>query len=84
MEATTCRALDPALSAEQTSVGTRVSLEHVLASPIGAPVHIVARVVHVDGRLVRFEAVATTDERLCGRSDITRVIVERDRFLDRF
>jgi predicted thioesterase len=81
MEAVTCRALDRALTAEQTSVGTSVSLEHVHASPVGAVVDVVARVVQVDGRRVRLEAVATADEHVCGRSDITRVVVERDRFM---
>ena len=35
-EAATCAALAASLSAEQTRVGTRVSLEHLAASPVGA------------------------------------------------
>jgi predicted thioesterase len=83
MEAQTCAAVDAGLSADQTSVGTRVSLEHLRPSGVGSNVEVSARVVHVDGRLVRLEAVATQGEAVCGRAEISRVIVHRDRFLAR-
>jgi fluoroacetyl-CoA thioesterase len=83
MEAQTCAAVDRALGPEQTSVGTRISLEHLRASGIGATVEVTARVVHVDGRLVRLEAVATQGDTVCGRAEITRVVVDRAGFLER-
>jgi fluoroacetyl-CoA thioesterase len=83
MEAQTCAAIEPALATGQTSVGTRIRLEHLRPSRLGAQVDVAARVVHVDGRLVRLDAVATEAEAVCGRAEISRVIVERDRFLAR-
>jgi fluoroacetyl-CoA thioesterase len=82
-EAATCAELT--LPEGQTSVGTRVSLEHVAASPVGATVEVTARQVHVDGRLVRFEvsAVQAPDSRLVGRGEVTRVVVDVDRFIAR-
>lgn len=72
--------LDPAT----TTVGTRVELEHLLALPVGETVTSTASLVHVDGRLMRFEVVVTDDgDRLLARAQLTRVLVERERFLQR-
>ncbi|HJR38174.1 MAG TPA: hotdog domain-containing protein [Nocardioidaceae bacterium] len=84
-EAATCRAVEGSLSPGQTSVGTRVSLEHLVASPVGRTVSVRADVVYVDGRLVRFEVVAehTDDGKVIGHGEVTRVVVDGDRFLAR-
>lgn len=81
-EAATCAALD--LSPAQTSVGTRVDLEHLAASPIGAVVTATATVVHEDGRLFRFQVVAQdADGTLLATGEVRRVVVDRERFLAR-
>jgi len=84
-EQATCAAVDADLGPGRTSVGTRVQLDHVGASPVGARVRVSATVTYVDGRLVRFEVVAThvDDDRVVGHGEVTRVVVERDRFLAR-
>ena len=84
-EAATCAAIADALTGEQTSVGTRVSLEHLAASPVGERVEVQATVVYVDGRLVRFQVAAShaTDGKLVGSGEVTRVVVDSDRFLAR-
>lgn len=84
-EAATCAAIATSLDQARTSVGTRVSLEHLAASPVGARVEVEARVVHVDGRLVRFSVAAThlSDGRLVGSGEVTRVVVDRERFVSR-
>jgi predicted thioesterase len=84
-EQATCAAVAAGVPAGRTSVGTRVQLEHVGASPVGAEVRVTATVVYADGRLVRFEVVAehTADEKLVGHGEVTRVVVDRDRFLAR-
>lgn len=83
-EAATCAAVDEALDQASTTVGTRVALEHVAASPVGAVVSVTASVTHVDGRLLRF-TVAARDaaDRLVGSGEITRVVVDAERFLTR-
>lgn len=80
-EAATCAVLD--LPDGQTSVGTRVSLEHLAASPVGASVAVTASVAYVDGRLVRFTVEARMGEKLVGTGEITRVVVDPERFLAR-
>lgn len=84
-EAATCRALEGSLSEGQTSVGTRVTLEHLAASPVGRTVSVRAEVVYVDGRLVRFEVVAThpDDGKVVGHGEVTRIVVDGERFLSR-
>ena len=84
-EAATCAAVADSVSAEQTSVGTRVTLEHLAASPVGERLTVQATVVHVDGRLVRFEVVAShvAEEKVVAHGEVTRVVVDRDRFLSR-
>jgi fluoroacetyl-CoA thioesterase len=80
-EAATCAALD--LPEGQTSVGTRVSLEHLAASPVGASVSVTASVAYVDGRLVRFAVEARMGDKLVGTGEITRVVVDAERFMSR-
>jgi fluoroacetyl-CoA thioesterase len=84
-EAATCAAVAGALAEAQTSVGSRVSLEHLAASPVGQRVSVTATVVYVDGRLVRFEVVAShaDDDKVVGHGEITRVVVDRERFMSR-
>lgn len=72
------------LDAGQSSVGTRVDLEHLAASPVGAEVTATATVVHTDGRLVRFQVAAhDAGGTLLATGEIRRVVVDRERFLAR-
>ena len=84
-EAATCAALEPHLGDGETSVGTRVSLEHLAASPIGAEVEVTASPAYVDVRLRRFTVAAKHVDggKRVGTGEITRVIVDAERFLAR-
>ena len=59
-EAATCAAVEPDLADGATSVGTRVSLEHLGASAVGQEVEVTASRSYVDGRLHRFTVAART------------------------
>ena len=84
-EAATCAAIAALLGAGDTSVGTRVELEHVRASAVGARVEVTASSVFRDGRLHRFSVVArdTDGGRVLGTGEVTRVVVDAERFLGR-
>ena len=84
-EAATCAAIEPALAEGQTSVGTRVELEHLVASPVGAEVEVSASTAHTDGRLHRFTVAArhVRDGRVVASGEVTRVVVDGARFLSR-
>ena len=81
-EEATCAALE--LDATQTSVGTRVDLQHLAASPVGAEITATANLIHTDGRLVRFQVAAhDAGGTLLATGEVRRVIVDRERFLAR-
>jgi len=82
-EAATCAAVEPCLAEGQTTVGTRVSIEHLAPSAVGAVVRISAGTTHVDGKLVRFSVAVRQEGKLVGSGEVTRVIVDAERFLSR-
>ncbi len=84
-EAATCSAIAPLLGAGETSVGTRVELEHTRGSRVGARVEVTASSVFHDGRLHRFSVVArqADDARVVATGEVTRVVVDAERFLGR-
>jgi fluoroacetyl-CoA thioesterase len=71
-------ALDPGV----TSVGTRVELDHLAASPVGATVRVTAELERVEGRRLEFAVALRDGERPVARGRVTRVLVDRDAFLD--
>lgn len=84
LEAATVDALDGRLGDGETSVGSRIELEHRAATAVGATVTVTADLVAVDGRLLRFSVAAQdVDGRLLATGDVTRVVVDRERFLSR-
>jgi fluoroacetyl-CoA thioesterase len=84
-EAATCAAIESDLAPGETSVGTRVELEHTRASGVGVRLEVTATPVFHDGRLHRFSVVAREVDggRVVGTGQVTRVVVDAERFLDR-
>ncbi|WP_459969402.1 thioesterase family protein [Nocardioides pyridinolyticus] len=83
-EAATCAAISSALAPGETSVGTRVELEHVAASAVGQQVEVTATASYADGRLHRFSVMArNVGGKVVGTGEITRVVVDAERFLSR-
>jgi fluoroacetyl-CoA thioesterase len=81
-EAATVRAAQSRVGEGQSSVGTRVRFDHLRATPLGGRVTATADLVHEDGRLLRFSVAAHDGEgRLVGEGEITRVVVDVERFL---
>ena len=84
-EAATCAAVEADLSAGETSVGTRVQLEHLAASPVGARIEVSAASSYADGRLRRFTVSARdlASGKVVAAGEVTRVVVDAERFLSR-
>ena len=84
LEAATVAEAAGLLGTGQTSVGTRVEIEHLAPSSVGTGVVVTAEVAQQDGRLVRFVVAAhDASGRLLATGSVTRVAVDRDRFMDR-
>ncbi len=77
------RAIAEQLESSESTVGTRLSIEHLKATPVGMQVRVTARVVAVDGRRVDFEVSAFDDVELVARGTHERVVIDLERFLTR-
>lgn len=76
-------ALGSHLAEGETSVGSGVQISHVAPSGVGATVRAEATLDRVEGRRLTF-TVAVTDARgLVAAGKVSRVIVDRQRFLER-
>lgn len=83
-EAATVAELAGQLTPGRTSVGSRIRLDHLSATPVGGSLVVTARLDHEDGRLVRFSVAAQDGAgRLVATGEVTRVVVDRERFLRR-
>ncbi|WP_336215734.1 thioesterase family protein [Nonomuraea sp. LPB2021202275-12-8] len=82
-EQATVQALGQVLAPGETSVGTRIELEHLAASSIGTHVEIGVELTGVDGQRLTFGFQARDKHSLVARGTIERMVVDRDRFLAR-
>ena len=82
-EETTVAALEGRLDAKVTTVGQRVQLDHLLPIPVGQSVRAEAKLESVEGRRLVFTVSLTSTRGLVAVGKITRVIVNRDRFLEK-
>ena len=80
-ESASVRAIAEQLEPGEASVGTRLSIEHLKATPVGMQVRVTARVVAAEGRRVTFEVSAVDDVELVARGTHERFVVDLDRFL---
>jgi predicted thioesterase len=80
-ESAAVRAIAPQLEPGEASVGTRLTIEHLKATPLGMRVHVESRVVAVDERRITFEAQARDEVELVARGTHERFVVGLERFL---
>jgi len=71
------------LPAEKTSVGYEVQLAHLSPTPVGAKVTAEATLEAIEGRRLTFRVSVTDARGLVAAGRITRVVVVRDRFVER-
>ena len=76
-------AVADAPSPGHTTVGSAVQLTHLAPSPIGAKVTADVVLESVEGRRLVFRVSVTDGRGLVAAGYITRVVVERERFLER-
>jgi predicted thioesterase len=57
----------PFLDEGESTVGAHVDVDHIAPTPVGQAVTCVARVVHVDGRLIAFKLEARDETELIAR-----------------
>jgi predicted thioesterase len=82
-EAATVRATARHLPTGTTTVGTRVELEHLSATPVGGSVSVEATLSTVDGRRLGFTVTGYDGETVAARGTVQRILVDRERFVSR-
>lgn len=71
------------LSDDQTSVGMRVQIDHLAPTAVGETLTAEATLEKVEGRRLLFTVAARDQRGLVGAGKVTRVVVDRARFLDK-
>lgn len=82
-EEATMRAIEGKLQAHETTVGMQVQIDHLAPTPVGATVTAEAKVEEVQGRRIVFKVSARDERGLIAAGRVTRVLVDRERFLDK-
>ena len=77
------QAVADALPEGRTTVGYQVQLAHLTPTPVGGTVVAEATLEQVEGRRLTFRVAVNDARGLVAAGRITRVIVERARFLER-
>lgn len=80
MEGTAADSVLPLLPAGSTTVGARVDIRHLAATPPGMMVRIHSELVAVEGRNLTFRVWAEDEHEPIGEGTHYRVVVERARF----
>src|SRR5262249_48816523 len=73
-------AMLPLLDAGESTVGTLVEVHHLAATPVGATVQCVARVVQTDGPVVSFQLEARDAHEVIARGYHKLRVIKVDRF----
>ncbi len=65
-------------------VGTEVDIRHLAATPVGARVRTISRVIAVERRVIRFEVEAFDEKRRIGEGRHARGLVNLEAFTRQF
>jgi predicted thioesterase len=84
MEMTSGDAISAHLAPGWITVGTEVDVRHLAATPVGATVRTVAKVIAVERRVVRFQVEAFDNRRRIGEGHHARGVVNLATFMERF
>lgn len=83
MEKASLSSVDPLLETGFATVGTKVNIKHLAATPIGMNVVVNSLLIEVDGKRLVFEVEARDDVDLIGTGTHERFIVKLDSFFKR-
>ena len=81
MESAAVIALRGYLPTGQTTVGSRIDLHHLAATPVGMRVHSRAELTTIEGRKLTFKIQAWDEVDLIGEAEHQRFVVDEARFV---
>jgi predicted thioesterase len=83
VEEASVAAIEGRLEPGFTSVGMRVQLDHLIPVPVGVTVRAEATLERAEGRRLTFTVSVNNERGLVAAGKVTRVLVNRQRFLER-
>lgn len=83
MEKTAMNSVTPFLEAGQATVGTKLEIEHLSASPIGIEIQCESELVEIDRKRLVFEVTAYDEAGLIGKGKHERFIIDTARFMEK-
>ena len=83
MENAAASSIQPYLGEGEGTVGTRLEVSHLAATPIGLPVRAESELVAVDRRKLTFTVRAWGGEELIGEGTHQRFVIDNARFLEK-
>ncbi len=82
-EGTAMESVQPLLEEGQGTVGTRLDIAHIAATPVGMTVRCETELVEVDRRRLVFSVKVYDDRELVGEGTHERFIIDNARFLQK-
>jgi len=83
MEKASALLVSPYLQENETTVGTKVNIEHVVPTPVGMEVTIYSRLIGVDNRKLTFEVEAYDTYDKIGIGTHERFVVDTKKFMQK-
>ena len=83
MEKAAAGSVQPYLPEGQGTVGTRLEVSHLAATPIGLSVRAESELIAIDRRKLRFSVRAWAGDELIGEGEHERFIIDNTRFLEK-
>ena len=83
MEMCAWESVEPCMESGYSTVGTRIDVKHLAASPVGAHIVCESALTEVDGRRLVFEISARDETGLIGTARHERFIINCERFMEK-
>ena len=83
MEKAAWMAIAPALNEGDSSVGTKLNISHLSATPVGLKVWAESEVTAVDGKRIEFKVTAGDEKGLIGEGTHQRAVILNERFMEK-
>lgn len=83
MEQAAWQLLQPYLEEGITTVGTKISIEHISATPLNAEIQVSAKLTEIDGRKYTFELSAQDNAGIIAKGTHERFAVKSEKFMEK-
>ena len=83
MENAALSAVDLHLPKGYVTVGTRIDVRHLAATPVGMKVYAMAKLIGIDGKRLEFKVEAYDEKEKIGEGSHERYIIDVERFIER-